>query len=166
MGRQTQLNDGSESGKGNNKNSKTTPCADLGIGEVTMSLCPSLATGSEDEPAENNGGGSDDLSQLLGAAANDVPDVPMSQMDRVGSGLKDDVYHRSVSWVVDDPAAEQFNITDYDGTERSLYQLEGELDGKEDVFEWLVDDSGDDPVINHQRFIRGGRITGFPNQVP
>ena len=61
-----------------------------------MSLCPSLATGSEDEPAENNGGGSDDPSQLLVAAANDVPAVPMSQMDRVGSGLKDAVYHRSL----------------------------------------------------------------------
>jgi hypothetical protein len=88
----------------------------------------------------------------------------MSQMDRVGSGLKDDPLHRATSWVVDDPAAQQFTITGGDGVPRTLYQLPGEVNGKPGVFEWIVDSSGTDSVITHQRFIQGGQVTGLPNQ--
>lgn len=41
----------------------------------------------------------------------------------------------------------------------------GELNGKLGVFEWIIDRSGSNPVIKHQRFIPGGSVTGFPNQV-
>jgi hypothetical protein len=90
----------------------------------------------------------------------------LSQLDRVRSGLKSDPFHRSVSWVVDNPDAQQFAITGGDGVGRTLYQLPGELNGKSGVFEWIVDESGSNPVINHQRFIPGGTVTGYPNQVP
>lgn len=30
---------------------------------------------------------------------------------------------------------------------------------------WIIDRSGTNPVINHQRFIPGGSVTGYPNQV-
>jgi hypothetical protein len=70
-----------------------------------------------------------------------------SQMDRTGSGLKDDVFHRAVSWVVNNPLAQRFSITGGDGMARDLYQLSGEINGKQGVFEWIVDNSGDDPVI-------------------
>lgn len=88
----------------------------------------------------------------------------MSQMERVGSGLKGDLFHRSVSWVVDNPAAQRFTITGGDGVVRDLYQLPGELNGKPGVYEWIVDRSGSEPVITHQRFIPGGSVTGWPNQ--
>jgi RHS repeat-associated protein len=88
----------------------------------------------------------------------------MSQMERVGSGLKDDPLHRATSWVVDDPAAQRFTITGGDGVPRTLYQLPGEVNGKPGVFEWIVDSSGTDSVITHQRFIPGGQVTGLPNQ--
>lgn len=89
-----------------------------------------------------------------------------SGMGRTGSALtKSDPFHRSVSWVVDNPAAERFAIRGGDGVGRELYQLPGEVNGKSGVFEWIIDRSGSNPFINHQRFIPGGSITGVPNQV-
>jgi RHS repeat-associated protein len=108
------------------------------------------------------GVGADLGTGALAAAAEDAP--AMSQMARVGSGLKSDLFHRSVSWVVDNPAAQRFTITGGDGVARDLYQLPGELNGKPGVFEWIVDRSGTDPMIPHQRFIPGGSVTGWPNQ--
>ena len=98
------------------------------------------------------------------AGAGAEADLPMSQIDRVGSGLSDDLYHRAASWIVDDPAASKFSFIGGDGVPRTLYQLPGEVDGKSGVFEWIVDRSGSDSVITHQRFIPGGSITGYPNQ--
>jgi filamentous hemagglutinin len=68
--------------------------------------------------------------------------------------------------VVDNPEAERFQITGGDGVQRTLYQLPGELNDKPGTFERIVDDSGDNPVITHQRFIFGDNVTGYPNQVP
>jgi hypothetical protein len=50
--------------------------------------------------------------------------------------------------------------------QRMPYQLPGEGNGKPGVFEWILDDSGSSPVITHQRFIPGGGVSGYPNQVP
>ena len=88
-----------------------------------------------------------------------------SRVERVASGLKDDPSHRAASWVVDDPAARAFAFTGGDGIQRTLYQLPGELNGK-GVFEWIIDNSGEHPVITHQRFILGGEVTGYPHQRP
>jgi hypothetical protein len=90
--------------------------------------------------------------------------LPSSQLERAGSGLKGDVFHRSTSWVVDDPAAVRFAITGRDGVARDLYQLPGELNSQSGVFEWIVDTAGGTPVVTHQRFIPGGTVTGTPNQ--
>jgi hypothetical protein len=99
---------------------------------------------------------------LIGSSFAD--DAAMSQIERVGSGLKGDVFHRSASWVVDNPAARRFRITGGDGVARDLYQLPGQVNGKQGIFEWIVDRSGAKPVITHQRFIPGGSMTGGPNQ--
>jgi RHS repeat-associated protein len=107
-------------------------------------------------------GALNDAAAAATAAEDGVP--AMSQMERVGSGLKGDLFHRSVSWVVDNPAAQKFAITGGDGVARDLYQLPGELNGKPGVYEWIVDRSGSEPVITHQRFIPGGSLTGGPNQ--
>jgi hypothetical protein len=87
-----------------------------------------------------------------------------AQYERTGSGLKDDIGHRAASWVVGDPDAVPSTVVGGDGVTRTLYQLPGELSGKPGIFEWMIDESGDDPVITHQRFITGGTITGSPNQ--
>jgi len=92
--------------------------------------------------------------------------TPLSRVDRADSALKDDPFHRSVSWVVDNPAAQRFTFTGGDGVQRQLYQLPGEVNGKPGVFEWMVGRSRSNPVITHQRFIPGGGVTGSPNQVP
>lgn len=42
-----------------------------------------------------------------------------------------------------------------------LRQIEGYLNGKDGVFEWIIDQGN----ITHRRFIPGGKVTGFPNQV-
>lgn len=73
---------------------------------------------------------------------------------------------RDDSWVVDNPAAQRFAIKGGDGVSRDLYQLPGELDGKPGVFEWIIDRSGTNPAIPHQRFTPDGGVTGFPNQAP
>jgi hypothetical protein len=101
----------------------------------------------------------------FGVAADSAPELA-SGLERTGSALaKSDPFHRSVSWVVDNPAAQRFAIKGGDGVIRELYQIPGEVNGKSGVFEWIIDRSGSNPVVNHQRFIPGGSVTGFPNQV-
>jgi len=92
-------------------------------------------------------------------------DEAVSTLDRAGSGLKDDVYHRAVSWAVDSPAAQRFVIRGGDGVQRSLFQLPGRVNNREGVFEWIVQGSGGSRTVTHQRFIPGGTVTGLPNQV-
>lgn len=41
-----------------------------------------------------------------------------------------------------------------------LYQLEGSLNGRPGVFEWIIDGG----KRTHRRFIPGGTITGYPKQ--
>jgi RHS repeat-associated protein len=133
---------------------------------AAIALSPAEAIGASTPVVEeliDSGAGN----QAQGAAqqvATEAESGAMSQMDRVGSGLKDDPLHRATSWVVDDPAAQQFTITGGDGVPRTLYQLPGEVNGKPGVFEWIVDSSGTDSVITHQQFIPGGQVTGLPNQ--
>lgn len=52
-----------------------------------------------------------------------------------------------------------------DGVERTLYQLEDSLNGKQGIFEWIVD-SKPAKGVTHRRFIEGVGITGKPNARP
>ena len=83
----------------------------------------------------------------------------------VGSALKDDPLHRAPSYVIDQipEKGRLFTIRGGDGKSYNLTQMEGAVDGKSGIFEWLVNSKGE---LTHQRFIPGGRITGTPNQVP
>jgi RHS repeat-associated protein len=58
--------------------------------------------------------------------------------------------------------ASKFTIKGGDNIYRSLYQIEGSLNGKSGVFEWIVEVGGS---CTHRNFISGGKITGFPNQI-
>ena len=42
-----------------------------------------------------------------------------------------------------------------------LFQVLGSLNGKDGIFEWILDND----KITHRRFIAKGEITGYPNQV-
>jgi hypothetical protein len=88
----------------------------------------------------------------------------LSGLDRVGSGLKNDVSHRAAAWMANAPGKRAFTIVGNDGVTRTLYQVEHSLNGTQGVFEWVVEWSGDRQVITHERFIPGGKVTGVPNQ--
>ncbi len=135
----------------------------LAVGAVGLTIVNVLQAGAD--PA-TDGLEVADIAALADASTAAEDAGALSQATRVGSALKSDAFHRSVSWVVDNPAAQRFTITGGDGVQRALYQLPGELNGKPGVFEWIVDDSSGNPVITHQRFITGGGVTGYPNQVP
>ncbi|KJK12357.1 hypothetical protein UB45_08775 [Terrabacter sp. 28] len=77
-----------------------------------------------------------------------------------GSALKDDVWHRSGSWVTDEIRTKgtAFVIVGGDGVKRTLIQLPGNVNGVDGRFEWIID--GD--RITHQMFVRGGGINGVP----
>ena len=82
----------------------------------------------------------------------------------IGSALKNDAFHRSPSFMLD-IAANEGKLTSLrggDGVVRNLLQVEGTLNESRGIFEWIVGPEG----LSHQRFIKDGRITGFPNQDP
>ena len=92
---------------------------------------------------------------------------PLEGLPRVGSALKADGQHL-IPDIVDNYAAgaQKFTIpTKGPGGQvvrtSDLYQTTGSLNGKDGVFEWIVDSA----QVTHRRFIPGGTVTGFPNQV-
>lgn len=94
---------------------------------------------------------------------NDILDKP-----RTGSATKTDPQHAFPD-MVDNYAgsATKFDIpTKGLGgevvRESSLYQVEGSLNGKAGVFEWIVDMG----QVTHRRFIPNGKVNGYPNQIP
>lgn len=91
---------------------------------------------------------------------------PVLNNIRTGSALKTDELH-AFNNIIDNYAgqATRFNLKGGDGVERSLYQLEGSLNGKKGVFEWIIDPNPAKGVV-HRRFIENVQITGKPNARP
>ncbi|MBQ3600182.1 MAG: pre-toxin TG domain-containing protein, partial [Lachnospiraceae bacterium] len=91
---------------------------------------------------------------------------PILDNIRTGSALKDDSLH-AFNDIIDNYASDatKFLLIGGDGVERILYQIEGSLNGKQGIFEWIVDPN---PAkgITHRRFIEGVGITGKPNARP
>ncbi len=81
---------------------------------------------------------------------------------RVGSGLKDDLFHSIPANYVDDIQnnATVFRITGGDGLDRTLIQMPIQHNGHLGRVEWIVNDVGE---ITHEWFVRGGGINGIPN---
>ncbi|WP_241831216.1 RHS repeat domain-containing protein [Salinivibrio kushneri] len=76
-------------------------------------------------------------------------------------GKKFDAEHNSAFWMQDQISqGRHFTIRGGDGVYRNLSQVKGQLNGKDGVFEYIVD-----PVkgITHQRFKAGRGITGIAN---
>ena len=86
---------------------------------------------------------------------------PIVESKRVGSAQKSDPYH-SFNNIVDNYAgyAKSFTIKGGDGRNRILYQIKGSLNGKNGIFEWILDKA---QGVTHRRFIPHGKITGKPN---
>jgi hypothetical protein len=92
---------------------------------------------------------------------------PLSGRVRTGSATKVDIHYAFPdivdNYVVD---AMEFHIpTKGPGglvvRQSKLYQVKGSLNGKNGIFEWVVDQE----KITHRRFIADGKITGYPNQI-
>ncbi|WP_257155174.1 N-acetylmuramoyl-L-alanine amidase family protein [Bacillus paramycoides] len=88
---------------------------------------------------------------------------PVLDNIRTGSALKIDELH-AFNNIIDNYVsyASKFDLVGGDGVKRQLYQVEGSLNGKKGVFEWIVDP---DPKkgVTHRRFIEGVGVTGKPN---
>ncbi len=84
----------------------------------------------------------------------------IKQAKPVGSALKNDPWHRSASFVVDDVAARGtvFKTVGGDGVARLLVQVPGTVNGVSGRFEWILDGGN----LTHQMFVRGGTINGVP----
>ena len=86
---------------------------------------------------------------------------PIVNSKRVGSAQKSDPHH-SFSDIVDNYVgnAKTFTLKGGDGKTRTLYQVQGSLNGKKGIFEWIYDSN---KGVTHRRFIPNGKITGRPN---
>ena len=91
---------------------------------------------------------------------------PVLDNTRSGSALKGDSQH-AFNDIIDNYAgdATMFPLKGGDGVNRLLYQIEGSLNGKKGIFEWIVDPDAAKGVT-HRRFIEGVGITGKPNARP
>ncbi|MBR0128446.1 MAG: hypothetical protein IJM09_01380, partial [Neisseriaceae bacterium] len=102
-----------------------------------------------------------------GKAGNSIEiNNPVLNNIRTGSALKKDELH-AFNNIIDNYAgqATKFSLKGGDGVERSLYQVEGSLNGKSGVFEWIVDPNPAKGVV-HRRFIENVPVTGKPNATP
>ncbi|MGB8468125.1 MAG: hypothetical protein WCE21_03895 [Candidatus Babeliales bacterium] len=94
-------------------------------------------------------------------------DHPVLSLPRTGSALKIDKYH-AFDDIIDNYArfAKKFTKFDRDtiekGVLKELYQIEGSLNDKPGIFEWIVD-YRPEKGITHRLFIENGTITGKAN---
>lgn len=103
-----------------------------------------------------------DSAKILKTSKGKIISNPISKSIRTGKANKLDSYHAFPN-VIDNYAgkAKKFDLKGADGKTRKLYQINGSLNGKDGIFEWILD--GEKGVTTHRRFIENGKITGKPN---
>ena len=84
--------------------------------------------------------------------------------ERIGSALKDDPTHRAASYLSGEQLGNgrTYSFRGGDNKPYTLLQTKGQLDGVDGIFEYITNSAGQ---VTHQRFIKNGTYTGFPNQV-
>lgn len=83
--------------------------------------------------------------------------------NRVGSGLAEDSAHRAASYLSKEQLlkGKVYEIVGNDKKIYTLLQVQGQFNGKEGIFEYILNEAGQ---VTHQRFIQNGIFTGIPNQ--
>jgi len=82
--------------------------------------------------------------------------------ERTGTALtKEDKYHRATTFINAEHLrkGQVFNIVGKDKKPAVLLQVDGELNGKNGIFEYIIRDN----KVTHQLFIKGKKINGVPN---
>ena len=111
------------------------------------------------------GGGG--IEAVGGSSLGEIKNAVLGRI-RAGSATKTDALHLFPDMVenyVGDAANFSIPTKGIDGIvtrQSELYQVEGGLNSKQGIFEWIVDQN----QVTHRRFIPNGKITGFPNQIP
>jgi RHS repeat-associated protein len=85
--------------------------------------------------------------------------------DRIGSALKSDPTHRAASFLPREQLAKG-RVNTFrggDGSHYTLLQTYGGFNNNKGIYEYMLNKRGQ---VTHQRFIKGGVITGKPNQNP
>lgn len=77
--------------------------------------------------------------------------------------MKENTFHRVASYLTKEQMASGRTYSYIGGDNKSytLLQTEGQLNGIDGIYEYITNDMGQ---VTHQRFIAGGKYTGFPNQ--
>lgn len=124
---------------------------------------------------ERTSGGKADRAQFEKMKA-ELAQQELAAAEPVGSALKGsgpfsprtfgrrlDLSHAAATFARDMVSrGRHFTIRGRDGVYRDLTQVTGVVNGVAGIFEFIVGPRG----LTHQRFIAGGRITGYPNQRP
>ena len=102
------------------------------------------------------------IAGALGSGATATIAETIIGAERIGSALKGDAYHRAASYLSKAQLSlgKAFNWVNGDGEKFTLFQVEGGVNGKQGVFEYLINEAGQ---IVHQLFKVGSKITGRPN---
>lgn len=94
------------------------------------------------------------------------PDGQPKLVNKKVEGIRDvnmdvDVYHSAPIYMQDRIAQDGrvFALKDNGGKQKTLIQMEGGVNDKDGIFEYIVDENG---LLVHQIFIPGGKVTGVP----
>lgn len=76
----------------------------------------------------------------------------------------DDPTHRAASYLSKEQLASgrTYGFIGSDNESYTLLQTKAQLDGVDGIFEYVINDLGQ---VTHQRFVKGGIYTEFPNQI-
>jgi hypothetical protein len=100
------------------------------------------------------------IAGALGQAATAKTAEIISKADRVGSALQTNIYHRAGSYLTQEQLklGQTFPITGNDGATYTLLQLTGQVNGKDGIFEYIVNSAGQ---VTYQLFKAGATIDGI-----
>jgi RHS repeat-associated protein len=99
--------------------------------------------------------------EFEGVAETTADSGVLNEAEPVGSALQDDLFHSAATWMRDEAAENgtAFTLQGGDGSQNTLIQILGDLNGTAGRYEYIVNSAGD---LTHQLFVPGGTINGVP----